>query len=415
MHVNMPSIGNYDVVVAGGGLAGVAAAVAARRAGKTALLIEKTISLGGLATIGLVNLFVPMCNGRGVQIIKGMADELLRLSVRYGYDTIPDEWKSGEPGTGAKTRLVSRFSAPIFALALTEFVQDEGVDLLFDTLITRPIMDDNRLTGLVLENKSGCSRVDGSMFVDTTGDADILYRAGVPTVQGNNYHTFYAYGTDLAGCERTLERQDIAALLYAVHGGPSDLFGKGHPEGKPYWKGTDGADVTCYVAENHREILEKIKGQDRDKRDILQLPGMAQFRTTRRIDGAYTLTTEDVYRHFDDSIGAVNDFEHKDFLYEIPYRTLFHPDFCNLITAGRSAAGAGYAWDILRVIPPAILTGQAAGVACALAVDSAKPIGQIDVRSLQNILASQNVMIHFDDGLIPEDRHKVEPYNAGHH
>ena len=73
--------GRWQVVVCGGGVAGVAAAVAAARAGKKTLLIEKTLSLGGLATNGLVNFFVPMCNGRGKQIIFGMADEMLRLAM----------------------------------------------------------------------------------------------------------------------------------------------------------------------------------------------------------------------------------------------------------------------------------------------------------------------------------------------
>ena len=75
---------HYDVLVAGGGLAGVAAAVAAARAGKRVLLLEKSQKLGGLATLGLINLFVPMCNGRGKQIIFGMAEEFLRLSIRNG-------------------------------------------------------------------------------------------------------------------------------------------------------------------------------------------------------------------------------------------------------------------------------------------------------------------------------------------
>ena len=75
---------DYDIIVAGGGVAGVAAAVSAKRMGKNVLLIEKTIGLGGLATTGLIDLFVPMCNGRGIQIIKGMAEELLRLTIKYG-------------------------------------------------------------------------------------------------------------------------------------------------------------------------------------------------------------------------------------------------------------------------------------------------------------------------------------------
>ena len=105
----VPVMGSFDVIVAGGGVAGVSAALAARRQGKSVLIIEKSLMLGGLATLGLINFFVPMCNGRGRQIIFGMAEELLRASIRYGYDSIPEEWKNGEPGEGAKTRYVTRY------------------------------------------------------------------------------------------------------------------------------------------------------------------------------------------------------------------------------------------------------------------------------------------------------------------
>ena len=98
----VPFKGSYDVIVAGGGVAGVSAALAARRLGKSVLLIEKSLMLGGLATLGQINFFVPMCNGRGKQIIYGMAEELLRESIKYGYDTIPVEWQNGEPGEGAR-------------------------------------------------------------------------------------------------------------------------------------------------------------------------------------------------------------------------------------------------------------------------------------------------------------------------
>ena len=105
----IPVLGGHDVVVAGAGVAGVAAAVTARRAGRSVLLLEKSLTMGGLATSGLINLFVPMCNGRGVQIIKGLCDELMRLAVRDGYDTLPKEWANGDPGEKSNgTRLVTR-------------------------------------------------------------------------------------------------------------------------------------------------------------------------------------------------------------------------------------------------------------------------------------------------------------------
>ena len=405
-------VGEYDVIVAGGGVAGVAAAVSAQRMGKRTLLIEKTIGLGGLATNGLINLFVPMCNGRGVQIIKGMAEELLRLSVKYSYDTIPEAWKNGEPDEGEKARYVTRFSAPIFTLALTEFVKNEGVDLLFDTVITAPVMDGNICKGLVVENKTGCEFYGAKMVIDTTGDADVLYRAGVPTIQGQNYHTYLPKSVTLETCKKAAEAEDMSKLYGNIYaGGKATLYGGKQPEGKPTRGGTTVKDVTEYVIENHIECLEDIKKDDRWKRTIVTLPNMPQFRTTRHIDGDYTLRVEDAYCHFEDSIAAICDFDRRDYLYEVPYRTLVKTGFPNLITAGRCAAGEGYAWDVLRVIPPAILTGQAAGVACSMAIDDNADICRVDIGRLQKILEEQNVMIHFEDKLIPE--REMEDVSAG--
>ena len=80
----IPIAGNYDVIAAGGGLSGVAEALSAARQGQKTLLLEKEAGLGGLAALSLVNTWVPLCNGRGKQVICGMAEELLRLSMQYG-------------------------------------------------------------------------------------------------------------------------------------------------------------------------------------------------------------------------------------------------------------------------------------------------------------------------------------------
>ena len=392
----------YDVIVAGGGVAGVAAAVSAARMGKRVLLIEKTITLGGLATIGLVNWFVPSCNGRGTNIVKGMAKEMFDLSTKYGYDNVPEEWQNGkEPGEGATTRNVTKFSVNIYIMQLTKWLKDENVDILFDTVVSQPIMEKGRCTAVIVENKTGTQCYEADIVIDATGDADVLYRAGVPTVQGKNYHTFYTRITSLEDCANAIREKDIKMIYKRmVYGGTANLFGEGQPENKPLWLGTTAQDVTNYVIENHLEVLEKIANDNRKERDISELPYMPQFRTTRRIDGEYTLTTADVYKHFEDSISAMNDFEHRHFLYEIPYRVMVKKGFDNLIAAGRITSGDGYGWDLLRVIPPAIITGQAAGVAAAIAIDDKKAVCDIDITKLQKILKSQNVMIHFDDNLV---------------
>lgn len=126
----------YDVIVSGGGVAGCAAALAARRAGKTVLLIEKTLALGGLGTIGLINLFVPMDNGRGRLIIRGMCEEFVNLSRKYGWSNTSEGWEAGEPSAPTSNRYCVRYSPYFFALALLEEIERAGVALLLDSVVS---------------------------------------------------------------------------------------------------------------------------------------------------------------------------------------------------------------------------------------------------------------------------------------
>ena len=398
----VPHMGSFDLIVAGGGVAGVATALAARRAGRSVLLIEKSMMLGGLATLGLVNLFVPMCNGRGKQIIFGMAEELLRLSAKYSYDTIPDEWKDGEPSEPTEKRYINRFSPNIFALTLLESLVEEGVELLFDSVVSKPVMEGTRCKGLIVENKSGREYYEGKITADMTGDSDILFRAGIPTMQGRNYFIYSTKAITIESCKKAAESGKINAAFTGRSGGGANLYGKNHPEGMKFFKGTDAQDVTEFLIKNQIRLLENIKKEDRFSRDIVTLPGMMQYRTTRCLQGDYILKEEDRYVHFDDSISAICDFERRDFLYEVPLRCLCRKGFDNIITAGRSASGIGYGWDLLRVIPPAIVTGQAAGIAASLAIESGKPVSDVDIKTLQSDLSAAGIMVHFPDELIPE-------------
>ena len=133
------------------------------------------------------------------------------------------------------------------------------------------------------------------------------------------------------------------------------------------------------------------------------LPGTHQIRTTRRLDGNYTLREEDAYRHAPDSIGSVSDCISRDRIYEIPYGCLVKDGYDNVITAGRCASGDGYGWEVIRVIPPAILTGQAAGMAVSQAIDYGCAITDVAIEPLQKALEETGVMIHFDDTWIPKE------------
>ena len=394
----------YDVIVCGGGVAGVAAAVSAAKNGCSTLLLEKSNLLGGLGTLGLINLFVPMCNGYGKQIIFGLAEKWLRLSATLGWDTIPAEWKQGEPKEPTQKRYVQRYSPTIFAYQLTEEIVKSGADILFDCMAIDPVMEGNVCRGVLTESKSGTEFYACRMLIDTTGDCDVLRRGGIPTVSGENFFTFLTKMVTLESCKRALDEKDIYYIYKIMSGGGINLFGDNQPQDVPKWSGLSAEEVTDYIVRNHLLILEKLRQTDRKTRDIVTTPGMPQFRTTAHIKGDYSLRVADAYRHFDDSICAINDFEHRGHLFEIPLRCLTRKDYPNIITAGRSADGTGYGWDLIRVIPPAILTGQAAGEAASLALRSSSTVASVEIRTLQSKLEKENVMVHFPDEYIPEDR-----------
>ena len=409
---------HYDVIVCGGGVAGCAAAVTASRRGKKVLLIEKSNILGGLATLGLINLFVPLCNGRGKQIIFGLAEKWTRDSAKYGYDTIPKEWQNGEPTEPTNTRYVQKFSPYIFALQLTEEVRTSGADLLFDCIACDPIMDGNTCIGLITESKSGTEFYTGSMIIDVTGDCDVLRRGGVPTVEGENFFTYCCKLITLDSCAAAVKSGDIRDVYRGISGGGINLYGDNQPSDIPKWSGTTVEDVNDYLIRNQLLVLKKLKetANERKARDVATVPMMPQFRTTCRLDGDYTFSTSDVYRHFDDSVCAINDFDVRDHLFEVPLRALCRKDYPNMLTAGRSASGAGYGWDVLRVIPPAIVTGQAAAEAACLAIDEGVGVADVTIDVLQKRIAEDGIMIHFPDEYVPKDRtfHFRKEHLEGH-
>ncbi len=396
---------HYDVIVCGGGVAGCAAAYTVAKRGKSVLLIEKSNILGGLATLGLINYFVPMCNGRGKQIIFGLAEKWLRDSAKYGFDAIPEEWRDGEPKEYTEKKYIQRYSPYIFALQLTEEIVESGADLLFDCIACEPVMEGNVCRGVVTESKSGTEYYTCDMLIDVTGDCDVLRRGGVPCISGTNYFTYVGKMVTFDSCQDALDKQDIRKAFVPVRGGNINLYGDNQPSDVPLWSGLTVEEVSDYLVRNQRLMLDKLKGDDRKSREIASLPLMPQFRTTCHIDGDYTLTVHDAYKHFDDSVCAINDFDHRDHLFEIPLRTLCRRDFPNMITAGRSASGEGYGWALIRVIPPAILTGQAAAEAACLAIDAGVGVADVDIAKLQYILETDgNIMIHFPDEYVPEDK-----------
>ncbi len=403
--------------MAGGGIAGCAAALAAARNGASVLLIEKQTMLGGLATAGLITYYLPLCDGEGRQMSYGIAEEFLRLSVRhYPEADIPESWRKNagssmaanaggglDPDYAEARRAVryeTRFSPGYMALLLEETLREAGVRIHYDTricgVITAKAQVDlpggiqtaaeleayTRKLGaagtvirqILIENDSGRGAVGGKAFIDATGGAALFRYAGAPVRdhgQGNILASWYYY------------LKDGRQILREMGAAPSimkDLAQEGDAEGSSYgaagdlrwYSGTDGQSVSDFIADTHRKILDDLRAQDRE---VTILPTMPQLRMTRCMKGAYELKETENDVSFADSIGMCGDWRKRGMRYEIPYRCLYNGKFANLWAAGRCISVDDGMWDVSRVIPPSAVTGEAAGTAAALVVSAERREG----------------------------------------
>ncbi len=389
----------YDVVVAGGGVAGSAAALQAARSGAHTALLEKTVVLGGLATGGLVNIYLPLCDGRGTQVLFGMAEEFLHLAIRYGPGDIPPGWRDGGE---RPRRLATPFSPAALALALDEALGEAGVDLWLDTLACSPILEDRAVVGVEVENKSGRLAIRTGCVVDATGDADLAFRAGAPCVEGANWLSIWAIEASLEKAQAAVAEGSGAALLDLVRLGGDDT-GRGAPEGAS-WRGISGRDISEFVLaarrllrERYRRLLaERGEGERRDTFP-LALPSVPQFRMTRRIEGLATMEPGQHSLRVADSVGLVPDWRRAGEVWEVPFGALVPRGVRGLLVAGRCISSGGDAWQVMRVIPAAAHTGQVAGLTAALAAERGVSPGDLDVPAIQHELRRLGLPLHHED------------------
>jgi hypothetical protein len=385
----------YDVIIIGGGIAGVSAAVAARRGGMRVLIIEKGVALGGLATSGLVVFYLcALCDGYGRKIMSGIAEELLHLSIKYGYNNLPEAWENRPEQADSKRRYATVFNAYAFILALDELMEQEGIDVLFDTVFSSAVVEEGWCKGVIVENKEGRVGYRAAMFVDASGDADLMKRAGAACVEDGNWLTYWAYSTNLAKMSTAVEEDHIyRGLKLEAHG--STRTGHKHPEGMKRFTIHDGMEVSEFVKSGRKLLLNHVKQFDTKAETLTTLPTQPQMRTTRRIDGYYLLTHADKNVVFEDSIGCSTEEDKPYHIYEIPYRTLIAPGVHNIITAGRIISSSDQARESTRLISTCAVTGQAAGTAVALALEHGCTVQDIPVAQLQQRLEAAGAIIHY--------------------
>ena len=382
---------DYDVVVAGAGMAGVAAALASARAGKKTALVEKTIMNGGLATIGSVLYYLPISDIRHNQVTFGIAEELLLASIKYGPGDVPD-WKNKE-----NTRYGVAFNPMSFVLAMDELLDNAGVALWYDTLLCGVEQEeDGTVTGIVVENKSGRGIIHAHSFVDATGDADIAWRGGAPTQDGENFLSIWGVGYSMEAAAKAVKDNDGTPLCQLIGWGSSDT-GNGHPEGMPTFMGINGKDVSRFVVESRRLALNAYKDlhakNGRTSAFPAMLPTMPDYRMSRHIVGDYTLQTGEEFTQFDDSVGIVADWRGGKDLWSLPYRALTTKALPGVLTAGRCLGAHGQAWHVFRVIQAAAMSGEVAGLAAAMSADRNVMPDALNVTDLQNELKKRSFLL----------------------
>jgi hypothetical protein len=447
----LPVAHTPDVLVVGGGIAGIMAALAAGRSGARTLLVERFGSLGGTGTAAMMSLFyVPYAASRG--LVRELFD---RLIARGG--AIPGEFVV--------------YDAEIYKVLALDLLAEAGVQVLLHTLVSDVILDGKTLRGIVIENKSGRQAVLSRVAIDASGDADLAARAGAPFVKGREADgkmrpmtlIFRLGGVDVPRLVEYVRSHpedfspDPLQCMLDVDGQMVRIFGffklieaaKARGELWPdcYYfrvecvlprRGMLTVNATRVYGVDGTRAEDLSRAEIETRHQMLQLaafarksiPGFEQswivdsastigVRETRRIRGEYLMTEEDILagRHYPDVVavdanqqnprqqgghppdgkeGGPQDIEARQlvarmFLYEIPYRSLVPRTIDGLLVAGRCLSVDHHADVYTRNQGSCMATGEAAGVAAAVAVADGVPPRRVDVAKVQRGLRALGV------------------------
>ncbi|MBE6651208.1 MAG: FAD-dependent oxidoreductase [Ruminococcaceae bacterium] len=412
----------YDLTVAGGGFAGVAAAVAAAREGCSVLLLEKGNSLGGAAVNCLVNPFMrnnTELNGVNTELSQGLFEEI-------------------------KERLIERdalvngriFLEEELKFVFNDMVREANIDVLFRAYISSVDKKDGKISNIRVSTISGYVDIESDYYIDATGDAQVAYLAGCPTILGREPDhlcqpmtlCFRVGNVDVErffeGKERLVElykdarangdvtnpREDILVFRTPIHNvlhfnttrvvklDPTSVF--------------DVSKAELIARDQVREIYDFMKKHAEGLEDSFLMMTAPEIgvRESRMIVGDYVLTEQDCrnFTKFEDGIATCNydiDIHNpegsgtshyyfpKGEYYTIPYRSLIPQSVSNMLVAGRCISSDHGAQASYRIMPTVCTIGEAAGTAVALAKISACDVRNISITDLQSTLRKHGAFI----------------------
>lgn len=388
---SIPVVEDCDVFVGGGGIAGVAAALAAARQGARVILAEKQCVLGGLATSGLVVIYLPLCDGRGRQMSYGIAEELFRLSILHGAQgPVPEAWlEKGREGERSARRFEVQFNPVCFAIEMEKLLLDAGVRIWYDTRICDVAVEGSRVRALIVENQDGRGAVRARAAVDATGNALLFRKAGESTRR-------HGRGNPVAGWyyASTRDGLELRMLGFADASEGTERDTEQRPQERRFW-GDNAQEINEYLTLSHRATLEDALGR-MEAGQILEpaaMTHMPQYRMTRCLYGETLMTEENDGKPVCGSVGMVGDWRKRGPRFEVPYGALYGSAMENLFAAGRCISADDGMWDVMRVIPACAVTGQAAGTAAALTPQK----GRTDLATLQETLRRDGVKLKLEE------------------